>query len=337
MANTQHPASAGLGLMDAASQLESILASHEGNEEQASEQEASEEPNPTPNDDEGEVAAEASENETTGDEPDTEEEATDEGEEQPNVTLTDDTLITVKLNGKDEQLPLSELRNGYLRTSDYTRKTQELAENRKALDGELQSVKQEREYYSQVLPALEAEYKAMQAQEPDWDEMYRVDPIEAARQERAWRTRADKLNAIRVEQERMAQVAEQDAQANLARQVAQGRETLLEKNPQWRDTKKWNNDLQKMISTAKAEGYTDEELSLVYDPRLIGILNKAARFDELMAKNPVPVKGKTPKSAPAGSASTAPRPQTEVTRAKQRLAKTGRVADAAAIFANFIE
>lgn len=336
MDTTQQPPAGGLGISAAAQMLEGILASEDGNEETTSSQEADTNQSPPIEEtDEGEVAAEASE-ETEGDEPDPDVEATDDDEEAPNVTLSDDTLITVKINGKEEQIPLAELKNGHLRMSDYTRKTQEVAEQRKALEGDLQSVKQEREYYSKVLPALEAEYKALQSQEPDWDELYRVDPIEAARQERAWRVRADRLNAMTVEQERVKQQKEQERQKELADDVAKERQILFEENPQWRDSKKWNADLQRMVSYAKGKGYSDEDLAQVYDRRMIGILNDAASYRELMSKKPQPVQGKAPKSAPAGSSSTAPTPHTEVKRAKQRLAKTGRVADAAALFENFL-
>ena len=39
-------------------------------------------------------------------------------------------LYTVTIDGADAQVSLDELRNGYQRQSDYTRKTQELASER---------------------------------------------------------------------------------------------------------------------------------------------------------------------------------------------------------------
>lgn len=39
--------------------------------------------------------------------------------------------VTVKVSGAEERVPLAELRNGYMRQADYTRKTQELAQARK--------------------------------------------------------------------------------------------------------------------------------------------------------------------------------------------------------------
>jgi hypothetical protein len=39
--------------------------------------------------------------------------------------------VTVKVGGAEERVPLAELRNGYMRQADYTRKTQELSQARK--------------------------------------------------------------------------------------------------------------------------------------------------------------------------------------------------------------
>jgi hypothetical protein len=46
----------------------------------------------------------------------------------------DQTLITVKVNGEDQQVTLDELRGGYMRQADYTVKTQDLANARKQLE-----------------------------------------------------------------------------------------------------------------------------------------------------------------------------------------------------------
>ena len=42
--------------------------------------------------------------------------------------------FTVKVDGGEQQVSLEELRDGYQRQSDYTRKTQELASERKRLE-----------------------------------------------------------------------------------------------------------------------------------------------------------------------------------------------------------
>ncbi|MBR0647711.1 hypothetical protein [Plastoroseomonas hellenica] len=87
------------------------------------------------------------------------------------------TLVTVEIDGKAQRLPLAEVTRGYLRQADYTRKTQALAEDRRAFDGEASAVRQERLQYAQLLPALAFQVQQMQGPEPDWARLKEEDPV----------------------------------------------------------------------------------------------------------------------------------------------------------------
>ena len=54
---------------------------------------------------------------------------------------------TVKVDGKDVEVTLEELMNGYSRQADYTRKSQVLAEQRQKAQEELEATQQERQRY----------------------------------------------------------------------------------------------------------------------------------------------------------------------------------------------
>jgi hypothetical protein len=71
-----------------------------------------------------------------------------------------DKLVTVKIDGKTERVPLREALSGYSRTADYTRKTQELATQRQQVEQMVTSYMQEREQLAQFLnnKELVAEY-----------------------------------------------------------------------------------------------------------------------------------------------------------------------------------
>jgi hypothetical protein len=62
-----------------------------------------------------------------------------------------DKLVTVKIDGKTERVPLREALSGYSRTADYTRKTQELATQRQQVEQMVTSYMQEREQLAQFL------------------------------------------------------------------------------------------------------------------------------------------------------------------------------------------
>lgn len=74
-----------------------------------------------------------------------------EGEDEQKDTEEDDPEVDVTVGDKVEKVKLSELKNSYLRTSDYTRKTQDLAETRRALEQKQTEQQQAYERLSEVL------------------------------------------------------------------------------------------------------------------------------------------------------------------------------------------
>lgn len=258
-------------------------------------------------------------------------EADDDGEVDE-AELNEDQLVTVKINGKTEQIPLKEALQGYQRQSDYSRNMNQLRDQRVALEQEQGSVSQERAQYAVLLQALQEQLQSMAPQEPDWARLHEEDPINFPLVEKQWRDHKERLAATQLERERVAMLQQQEQQQNMARVVDQGREYLANQVPEWRDQKKWQEARGKLVEYGQKVGYSPEELSQAYDPRAILVLDKARKYDELMANRPKPQRARGPKPMRSGSSSSSPRQQTNVTRAKQRLAQTGSVDDAARLF-----
>lgn len=246
-------------------------------------------------------------------------------------------LVTVKINGKEEQVPFEEVVKGYQRQADYSRKTAALAEERRSFEAERQAVTEERQQYAQLLGALQQQIQQTLPQEPDWQRLYAENPLEYVRQKDLWRERQEQLIAAQYEQQRVTALQAQQQQAALAHLVQENRQKLVEAVPAWKDAKRWEQDRPKLLEYGTKLGFTPEELSQTYDHRAVVALYKAMQYDALVANQPKPVQNKGPKAAPAGSASTAPRATSNVTKAKQRLAKTGKVSDAASLFETFLD
>lgn len=283
----------------------------------------------TPPDEEGDEPSEdegADEVEASADDEDEPDEQPDEGPE----------LVTVTIDGKEEQLPLEEVVKGYQRQADFTRKTQALAEERKRLDSELDEVSSERQQYAQLLSALEETLQQMQPQEPDWERLYQEDPLEYVRMRDVWNDRAQKLQKIQAEQAHLQQQEAQVRAKTLQQQIETARDELLKAIPEWQDKQKWDADRTALREYGRTMGYSDEELNSAYDHRAIVILNKAMKYDRMMAKRPKPATHKGPKVASGGSSNSTPRRTTAQTKAKQRLAKTGSIHDAAKVFETLI-
>jgi hypothetical protein len=312
-----------INVADAASAISAMLAPQKGQAELGETQpvEESEEDSETAASEEDESGVEDAPDEETSEEQSGEEEETEESE-QPQT-------FTVKVDGKEVSVTLDELQKGYSRTQDYTRKTQQIAEVRKQVEQETYAVRAEREQYAQLLGALQAQ---LQSSEPqvDLERLYQEDPIEWVRQNEVMRQRQEKLGAIQSEQQRLYQVSQHEQQRAMEAQLASQQEALLAALPDWKDPKKAKAEKALVIESAKAAGFSDEDLKSVYDHRLVLLLRKAALFDQMVSKRqgikPVVNNGPRPaKPGAAGRVSTT----TEGMRAKQRLAKTGRIDDAA--------
>ena len=264
-----------------------------------------------------------------------EEDATDTAEDDGDGSegeLSDDTLVTVKIDGKTQQVTLKEAREGYQRQSDYSRRMNAFREEQQQFEAVRQQVSVEREQYGQLLGALQQQLLQAMPQEPDWEKLHREDPLNYPLIRDQWRDYQERLVATKAEQERLNYLKQQESMAQRQLILDEGRKYLADKVPEWRDPKKWAEAAVKLKDYGRQVGYTDAELAEASDPRALIVLDKARKYDELMANRPKPVKQEGPRPMKAGNNSATPKKATEMTRMKQRLAKTGRVEDAAAFF-----
>lgn len=311
-----------MNVADAATAISAMMAPEEGQAQvdEAQPVEESEEDTETAASEEESSGVEDAPDEETAEE---QSEDGDESEEQEQPQT-----FTVKLDGKEVSVTLDELQKGYSRTQDYTRKTQQIAEVRKQVEQETQAVRAERQQYAQLLGALQAQLQATEPQ-VDLDRLYHEDPIEWVRQKEVMRERQEKAYAIQAEQQRLSQLSQYEQQRAMEETLSSQKDALLAALPSWKDPKTARAEKALVVESAKAAGFSEEDLKSVYDHRLVLLLRKAGLYDQMVSKRqgikPVVNNGPRPaKPGAAGRVSTT----TEAVRAKQRLAKTGRIDDA---------
>ena len=119
-------------------------------------------------------------------------------EEQTNVEeeIEQPLTFTVKVDGQDIEVTQEELINGYSRQQDYTRKTQELSQQRKNIEQQQAELAQRDAIYSQLLPKMEAQLKGELANEPDWSKLYEDDPVGYVREKQLWDEKKEKAQVI---------------------------------------------------------------------------------------------------------------------------------------------
>jgi hypothetical protein len=308
--------------MDQAVQALAAILPEEGQQDGGETQEQpSEEEVVAASDDESESGADELSDELTDEQSESEEDTQEE--EKPST-------FTIKVDGKDVEVTLDELQKGYSRTQDYTRKTQQVAEMRKQTEAQLTAIRAEREQYAQLLGALSEQVKAAAEPQIDWDRLYQEDPIEYVRQREVMRENREKAAAIQAEQQRLAEISQQEQMQKLQTHKVKESQALLEAIPTWKDPAKAKAEKAMLIEFGQKMGFTPQELGNIYDHRVVLALRKAALYDQMQAKRQgiKPVTNNGPKPAKPGAAGRVSQ-MSDAVRAKQRLAKTGRVDDAA--------
>ena len=128
-----------------------------------------------------EVEEEAPEEEEGQAEEETEEEV--EEEEETEIVAEEDLKYTIKVDGEELEVGIEELKNGYQRQADYTRKSQALAEQRKEteqIQSERQKLEQERQMYANGLQMLQEQQssKLQEFENVDWTALKTEDPYQ---------------------------------------------------------------------------------------------------------------------------------------------------------------
>lgn len=180
----------------------------------------------------------------------------------------------VELDGKTYQVP-HEVRRAILRNEDYTRKTQELAETRRALETQATQFQQASKTVSdkQIDLALVdrqlAAYKALTA--ADWQAMRREDPDYAHEQQFNFTTLKEQRDTLAAELDSAQRQAALDAERITATRLQEGLQQLS------KDIPGFNGELADKLLSFGAEtyGFTQQELGEVQDPRLIRLLHAA--------------------------------------------------------------
>ena len=271
------------------------------------------------------------------DNPETEEDEDDESEDEE-VEVEERKTFRVKANGEEKDLTIDELVEGYQKGSNYTQKSQQLAEEKKKVEAEagaIQEAMQLREQYSARLSQVQQLLEQETNDGVDMDAMKENDPI-------AWSiaiaTKTEnnkKLQLLAQEQDRLAQAQQQQNAQHQAKMIAHESEMLSEKIREFSDPKKAEQLKGEIRNFGKSIGFTDNELAQVYDHRHVMVMQKAMEYDKLQKANPSVTKklAKAPKMAKKGNKVA----NVDVyTKQKKRLKSSGKLTDAVDVFKNFI-
>jgi hypothetical protein len=246
--------------------------------------------------------------------------------------------LEVNVDGQPHTVTLDEVVRGYVDGETYNRRVAQVGEAVQVIQSHYAQAVQLRDNLIQQLQHHEEEYAALLPKEPNWDEFYNRDPHTARQTQKNYQAAVNTLYGIRQRRFQEMQAREQEQAQKTAEYARNGFETFKEKH-RFADNVHLNNTLSKMRRTAiEHYGFTEHEVSTVYDPRMLEVLLDASEHRSAKANAPRPIapdKGRTlaPGSArPIGSAA-----RRGIDDAQRQLAKTGKLDDAAALFQRLIK
>ena len=277
-------------------------------------------------------------------EEETEEEEEPEGEEESEETDVEEgeELYTVKVDGTEREVSLNELLNGYSRQSDYTKKTQQLSQERQQM-GQLQqqwqqemiAAQTERQQYidalgqvvNQSMTGLE-EYANI-----DWETLKEDDPIAYVTRRDEFREAQGNVRAMQEQQAYAMQQQEAEMQNAIQYRAREEMGMLVEKVPEWKDKETRQELTKNLREYATGQGFSPEEISSLIDHRSLIVLMKAQKYDAMQNSD---VKSKKLKNKPkvvrSGTGTTSKATSKSKRAAKmKRLQSSGHVDDAVSI------
>ena len=275
--------------------------------------------------------SEANESDAESEESEVEQE--DDGEEQEQPTYL------VKAAGEEREVTLDELIKSYQLGTDYTKKSQAVAEERKVVEAERQAVqeaKQMRDTYAQRLEMIEQMLQPQQ--EENLEYLKETDPIGYSVKVAEIVQRDKQLAAVQAERSRIIQQQEQDRQAQMQHVVAEEMQKLTSAIPEFTDPTKGESIRNDIRAFGKQLGFSDSELAAVYDSRAVLTLYKAMQYDKLVASKPAITKkvNEAPKAIKAGVSKPRDSNAEEIRKLKARAKSSGSIRDAANVFERFL-
>jgi hypothetical protein len=281
---------------------------------------------------------------------DTDESEESEEEEAEDEEVEETALYTVKVNGEDVEVTEDELVRGYSRQSDYTKKTQELAEYRKQLDNGAQHLQGEiaqtqaarQEYVNAMSQAIESNYSvAKQFENTDWERLKVEDREEYLTKRDEYREVQDQIRGLQSKQQQAYEQQNRETQAQHQKLLQEEHAKMVSILPEWGEPETQRAIAKSIGEFAISRGYTQEELNQLVDHRSILVLMEAKAFADMQGKQ-LKARAKKVKNKPKVVRSSAKKEKADVskvarTKQMKRLQETGRVQDAAGLFEDFVE
>ena len=254
------------------------------------------------------------------------EDGTEEEVETPNT-------YSIKVDGQEVEVTLDELKKGYSRQADYTRKSQVVAEQKQRVEQELAATQQERQRYISQLEQIttQAESEIKKFEKLDWEKLKEEDPMNYMVKRDTFNELKENAKKIEEEKKSLAIQQQKEYAEKMQDTIKQQQEIIKTKLPEWDDSDKGPKLKQDIMSYAVSQGFTEEEVNSLVDARSVVILHKAMLHDNIINSKIAKKKAKVvPKVTKPGTGTTKGEVASEKNaKLRAKVRKSGKVTDAA--------
>ena len=241
-------------------------------------------------------------------------------------TLDSNAALPAEIEIEGKRWSHEALRGELAKAQDYTFKTQQLAQQARELQMQQQALAQ---FLPLVQPELEALQKRLAEAPRPAAELRNTDP--AAYWDQFARWQEAQAEGQRVMQVMGAQQRARDAA--MAQAVEQANQELARKYPFWSDPAQRREIQNDVVTWAKGQGYTDQELGSLTSARYLETLIKASLYDKhvqgIRTRAPTPAVG----NAPVRGAPPPPQTAQAVQQAESAFDSAPNIRNAAALIA----
>ena len=277
------------------------------------------------------------EEEETSEEELTEEESSEEEQGEEQQVEAQKYSLPFGENGELIEVDQAELQNYVLRQQDYTKKTQEVAEQRKQIDEERNSLRAIQQLANQLQDEYDNLKKVEEVEQSSeyWEQLKAENPMQYLVERQELQERSSEREAAQQKVFAMQQQLAEQGKLEHQKKLYTEAQKLEELIPEWRDQATAEKEKAELMQFGRSQSYSDEELNSVTDSRAINMLYKAYKWDQLQSKK-TNLKQKalaTPASSTAVRNANAPRQKmSEFKKAELKLRKSGKLKDAASAF-----
>ena len=195
--------------------------------------------------------------------------------------ISEESLLEeIEYEGKQYKLP-PELKSALLRQSDYTKKTQEVAEQRRAIEHQRQEienhVKLQQATFQEAAKVAAMDEQIAQFNQVDWTTLSQQDPVKAQELFFQFSQLKDQRNAAATQiNAKMQQKAFEDQQL-FAKKLEESEAVLQREIPNWSPAVE-----KQLYDTGVQMGFSDHELRMIAaEPRIVKLIYAQHRLNQL--------------------------------------------------------